>query len=369
MYRRTAFVLVVVLLALIDPLKAQDTATLSDRQLRQRLDYALNDTRQSIDELNQVLARMQTLRTAVQNRITRDSLAARPSTGTSRPPATSTGGPSPSTPTTGEPAAAAAFEDGFEGGAPAATRNGYGWIGYRAAAGEGVAVTRELARSGSSSLRFTYAGNPDLCADASAEQRFRFGEDLPEVWLEYYVFLPKGGQGGGKFTHRRPVCPREQDPNGVVGNNKFLALWDTAYSIDRGGSVRALLEYRRSSRGTDGDSYLYGMWGTDTRTAGDYGVAGGSWDPAFTDALRGRWVQVRVRARVADSKQASNGAFQLWVDGALKINMQNLDLAPNAGGARWFRNGYLMGWANSGFDQNTSVYVDDFRIFRSNPGW
>ncbi|HEV2735378.1 MAG TPA: hypothetical protein VGV85_11110 [Longimicrobiaceae bacterium] len=103
MYRRTAFVLVVVLLALIDPLKAQDTATLSDRQLRQRLDYALNDTRQSIEELNQVLARMQTLRTAVQNRITRDSLASRPTTGTR--PSTGTGTPTggPNTPSTSVP--------------------------------------------------------------------------------------------------------------------------------------------------------------------------------------------------------------------------------------------------------------------------
>jgi hypothetical protein len=110
MYRRTIFVLVVVLPALIQPLKAQDTATVTDRQLRQRLDYALSDTRRSIEELTEFLARMQTLRAAVDARIARDSLAPRPTTGTSRPPVTSTGPTPPGTdrePST--PAAASAL--------------------------------------------------------------------------------------------------------------------------------------------------------------------------------------------------------------------------------------------------------------------
>ncbi len=374
MYRRTAFVLVVVLLALIDPLKAQDTATISDRQLRQRIDYALGDTRKSIEELNQVLVRMQTLRTAVQNRITRDSLASRPST--SRPgTGTSTGGPnSPGTGSNGSatpPAAAAVFEDGFEGGAPAAGLNGYGWNGYRPAVGEGVAVSRDLARSGSSSLRFTYAGNADPCVDGSAEQRFTLGENLPEVWMEYYVYMPSGADGRGtRFAHRKPACPRESDPNGTVSNNKFFALWGPSYDVRAGsGGVKVAAEYRRTGKAGEGDSYLYGTWCTDTLLCSDWGHPGGLWDPAFTDALRGRWVQVRIHARVADSKAAANGMLQMWFDGALRVNMQNLDLAPEPGGARYFRNGYLFGWSNSGFDQATSIYVDDFRIFRSNPGW
>jgi uncharacterized protein YjdB len=279
--------------------------------------------------------------------------------------ATSEGKSGTSTVTVSAPVvgAALAFQDGFETGGLATVTNNYRW------GGAGTQVTREIVRSGAYSMKFSYSGSADLCADAWSEQRFQFGENLPEVWLEYYIYLPKGTEGTAKFTHRKPVCSRESDPNGTVSNNKFLALWDTAYSIDKGGSVRTLLEYRRTSRGADGDSYMYGMWGTDTRTAGDYGQPGSGWDPAFTDAMRGRWVQVRVHAKVADSKAAANGMLQLWVDGALKINMQNLDLAPGAGGARWFRNGYLMGWANSGFDQNTAVYIDDFKIFRSGPGW
>ncbi len=264
-----------------------------------------------------------------------------------------------------------AFQDGFESGTVAASQGGYGWLGYRAASGEGVSVSRDVARSGGYSMKFTYAGDADLCADGSAEQRFTLGENLPEVWMEYYVYLPSGTDGkGAKFVHRKPVCAAESDPNGTVSNNKFFALWGTSYDVRAGsGGVKVAAEYRRTSKAGEGDSYLYGTWCTDTLLCSDWGHPGGLWDPAFTDALRGRWVQVRIHAKVADSKAAANGMLQMWFDGALRIDMQGLDLAPNAGGDRWFRNGYLMGWANSGFDQTTALYVDDFQIFRSSPGW
>ncbi len=267
--------------------------------------------------------------------------------------------------------AALAFQDGFEGGAPAAVQGGYGWTGYRAASGEGVSVSRDVARSGGYSMKFTYGGNADPCADSWAEQRFTLGENLTEVWLEYYIYLPSGADGKGpRFYHRKPVCPGESDPNGTVSNNKFFALWASNYDVRAAsGGMKVLLEYQRTGVGSDGDSQMYGMWCNDTKLCSNWGAENGRWDPAFTDGMRGRWVQVRIHTRAADSKAASNGMLQLWVDGAQRINMQNLDLAPEAGGERWFRNGYLMGWANSGFNENTSMYVDDFRIFRSNPSW
>ncbi len=35
---------------------------------------------------------------------------------------------------------------------------------------------------------------------------------------------------------------------------------------------------------------------------------------------------------------------------------------PAQGDGNFFRNGYLMGWANTGFDATTFVYIDDFTI-------
>lgn len=300
----------------------------------------------------------------------------KPGTTTPPPPTDTTPTPAPApaptpTPTPAPapaPGATPAFSDGFDTGARSPQQNGYGWTFIQNGAdGDAVGISNTVARSGSYSMKFTYGANPNLCDDAFAEQRFTLGENLPEAWFEYYVYIPAGGTAAGpKFYHRSPSCAAENDANGITSNNKFFVLWDLDY---RAKHVQVRAEYRRSRAAADGDSYLYGMWCNDVRACGDYGHPGHMWDPAFTDAMKGRWVQVRIHTRVADSKAAANGVFQLWMDGVLRIDMHNLDLAAPTGGNNWFRNGYLMGWANSGFNQTTSVYLDDFKIYRSAPGW
>ncbi len=62
---------------------------------------------------------------------------------------------------------------------------GYGWTTRSA----NVTVQNELAYSSNHSRRFFYKNDADLNRDATAEQRFVFGQDLQEVWLEYYNCL------------------------------------------------------------------------------------------------------------------------------------------------------------------------------------
>ncbi|HEV2150142.1 MAG TPA: heparin lyase I family protein [Longimicrobiaceae bacterium] len=274
--------------------------------------------------------------------------------------------PDPTPPPTGT---TPAFADGFESGARAAAQNGYGWTFAQAGGGgDAVSVSNTIARTGSYSLRFTYGGNPDLCDDAFSEQRFALGEDLKEVWFEYYLYFPSGGTTAGPKFYHRAVCATANDPRALDTNNKFFALWDVDY---RARNVAFVMEYRRTTTGSDGDSYLYNLWGGASVVQHSSTEGVGQWNGFMTDANRGRWVQVRIHARISDSADPAkaNGLVEVWFDGVKRINESGIPLMSTNSAGNFFRNGYLMGWSNSGFDQTTSVYLDDFKIFRSSPGW
>ena len=266
---------------------------------------------------------------------------------TNPPPTTP---PPPPPPTNG-----AVFADDFEAGTLAAGQNGYRWKNL----GVNVSVAQGVAHSGRYALRFTYPGKPD-CQDATAEQRF-YLPNVKEVWLEYYFYIPAGTEGAGaRFYHREQTGCSSR-----AHNNKFLRLWDVEGNHNHF-HVKGGFSFDAVSGG--GDSWLYGQWG-DYNNVLLGGQDGGNWRPAFTDALRGRWTQIRVHAKLASSDGAADGVLQLWADGVLKIDKRGLSWHAGAGRNNFFATGYLMGWSNSGYTQTTSFFIDDFRIYQQNPGW
>ena len=75
-------------------------------------------------------------------------------------------------------------------------------------------MSRERAYSGQFSLKFTFG--PDAPGKMSwAEQRFKFGEYLPAVWVEYMLYVP------ANFYHRLQADGSE--------NNKFASFWRDDY--------------------------------------------------------------------------------------------------------------------------------------------
>ncbi|HEU4453795.1 MAG TPA: Ig-like domain-containing protein, partial [Longimicrobium sp.] len=210
-------------------------------------------------------------------------------------------------PATGGGTGALAFQDGFESGALAPSVSGYGWRGIEGlkANGEGVVVSRDVARSGSSSLKFIFAGNADPCDDASAEQRFQFGEDLTEVWIEYYIYITSGQEGiGARFHHRSPTCAAQNDPNGISENNKFFAVWDVEYSAKH---VGVISEFRRLP---NGDSHHYLLYDVNPFTR-SYET---EWNPSITDAVRGKWTRIRWHIKLASTHEAADGVVEMWAD-------------------------------------------------------
>jgi hypothetical protein len=215
------------------------------------------------------------------------------------------------------------------------------------------------------------------------EERFDLGEDLKEVWFEYRIFYPKGDELsrlgvdlGPKYHH--PTS----SPHYKGANNKFFALWDITYG-ERLHTMAIVQTHDLTARGgpDNGDAFIEltqgGLHYVNTRFT-DPGIGHPETEgiTAITDTgpiQRGEWVRIRIHARVTDSQMAMNGRFRVLAnDTALLDAKTNLKLGVDPPYPRFrsfFRRGYVLGYANSSFQVDTSVYVDDFKIYNKNPGW
>lgn len=240
------------------------------------------------------------------------------------------------------------FRDDFETGKRASPQGGYQWKGTPG----NITVSSEIARSGRYSLKFVYTGKEN-CKDATAEQRFAFGERLTEVWLEWYIYFPDGTEGvGPKYHHRsQSGCPSS------ATNNKFIRIWGNDYNAPNKVGAETWATGGGDSR-LDGMAVLNGSG--PIRYIGRYGSF-------INDGTRGRWVQIRAHFKLADIGK-SNGIVRFWVDGKLVIDERSVAVY-STNGLHYWDQGYLLGWANSGFNENTPVFVDDFVIYNRNPGW
>ena len=232
------------------------------------------------------------------------------------------------------------FADDFESGDNSHAENGVQWHGL----GSDVDVSTERAHSGSHALAFHYPSVPGG-EDSSAELRFDL-PDLEEMWMEYYVWVPSN------FYHRDKEGPE---------NNKFLRIWGGDYGNS---DPKFGASYRPMSGGDE--AYGYVQWGDHDTTILGAQDPDSHWD-LFTAATKGSWIRVRWHAKLATSEQAEDGEIQLWQDGELEVDFQNLDFYGDQ--TEFFDQGYLFGWSNSGFDEETTFYVDDFTIYDSDPGW
>jgi hypothetical protein len=230
---------------------------------------------------------------------------------------------------------------------------GFLWSDTQGGTGEAPVVSSAARRSGSCSLRFTWVGTTDLSDDAWSEQRFRFGKKLSEVYLRWYAYYPAGTESaavGPKYYHRN-------DPNGP-DNNKLLRLWDddyTSYNVKGGFSTLPT---------STGDSQLNTEYIWRSADGSGNAVANvGPWTTIVNSTTRGKWVKYQVRMKLASSGTANDGVLQLWMNDVLIANYTALPLYSGQAGAKnYIRNGYIMGWANSGFNQTTHMYIDDFVI-------
>jgi hypothetical protein len=250
-------------------------------------------------------------------------------------PTTTTEPTPPPPPSSGTPY----FADNFDTGSKS-SGGGFRWTGSNA-------ISSTYASSGTHSMRFRYVANP-VGEDGMAEERFVLAPDAAsaptEVWIEFMWRVPEN------YKHRG-------GPG--AANNKFMTLWAENYSAANEAQFYLSLERRSDSEST---LDIIAIHGDDPRYPNNAWFAGST--PFVGPADYGKWMQVRVHARLA-----VDGEVQVYKNGVLYNQMRNFNMVRANYNWDYFRNGYLMGWSNSGFDQQTDFYIDSFKIYKTNPGW
>jgi hypothetical protein len=231
------------------------------------------------------------------------------------------------------------FADGFESGGYLTKQNGVYWQST-----PWTQVVDGHARAGGTRSARLNQGN----SKNWGELRFDGLPQLPEVFVQYYLYQPSGLESPS-------VGPRVLVAvNGE--NDKFIRLWSASYT-------KFTIKYGASTWGTGGVGAIGSEFGTD-------GVMGEGGTP-YRQANKfpfigqseylGRWVKVQVRAKVATAAN-NDGILQIWIDGVLATNKKHLPTYPTNGASNFFEAGYLMGWANSGFQVGQYMYIDDLTI-------
>lgn len=207
-----------------------------------------------------------------------------------------------------------------------------------------VDVSSAIARSGSRAARFNQGASKEM-----SELRFGGVPNISEAYIQYYLYMPSGNESSN-------VGPKVRVLGGA--NDKFFRLWGGDYNAAPGNKVGASLW----GNGTNGDlglEYEYtpnggAQWGMGQ---GPDGLMA----PFVNDNNRGRWLQIRIRAKTASAAN-NDGILQIWVDGTLLLSTTKMANYPGASGAKTFTEGYILGWANNGFAAGQVMYVDDFTI-------
>jgi hypothetical protein len=227
------------------------------------------------------------------------------------------------------------FLDDFESGDFGASAKGFSWSSPNR-----TAVRQDQAHSGTHALRFRFP-EADPASDSHAEQRFRLPQ-VPELRIDYWLYVPDN------YIHRAPSTG--------PSNNKFFRLWNGDWSLT--------IELARSADG--GSGFRRFLSESETCSGGRHwpttqdGVGGVIGRSAAAAMRPGTWNHVDIRYR-ASSSCSDRGRVEVRLNGRLRHALDWEFWADGPGGGVP-SSGYLLGWANSGFDEETLFWVDDFRV-------
>ena len=247
------------------------------------------------------------------------------------------------------------FSDGFESGVWSTGEVGGNWYSRNSASLVYVDATNP--RTDSYALRFKLSSVP-LGTDCSAEARFNLTTPVSELWWEYYTYIPSN------YDHR--VDPPSNNKWWIIGYDDNLhAGWD-----EEGGWTLRMEINPASSPNISQTRLVYGFEGSgaSSENANGYGPYLNQYTAYITESDLGTWVRWGIYFKLATSQVASDGVCLLYKNGSLILTnsgypFSGIDYANPADSFE------VVGWANSGFTDETIIDIDDMAIYTSNPGW
>jgi hypothetical protein len=163
--------------------------------------------------------------------------------------------------------------------------------------------------------------------------RFDLGALYSEVWIQFELFLP------ANFKHRA-VSP---------SNNKFFRIWPATYN-DKAKIGASYSIY-------SGAPQLKAEWTAPSPDTQGMTMRGTRMVEFISVSDLGKWMRIKIRATSPTASKA--GTVDIWKNDVLVVDNTDTMNANVSAGIYAYRYGYLLGWANSGFDEDTAILIDD----------
>lgn len=234
------------------------------------------------------------------------------------------------------------FQDDFESCGRTKTQNGFTWL-----SGTRTTVNTANPKNGSCALELAYQASPSG-SDSFAEQRFYLGANYPDIWVKYDLFIPAN------------YCHRTQSSS--TNNKGFVDMWEGQYTANVGVAMNPNFWADGTCQSTNS------MFVSAPRSTDPFFNKGGHhYSKEFLDRYsirtsdRGKWMEVITHYKYATAAK-NDGMVQIWLTPQGESQRQILNMTQGnwyVAGARGFDNGYLLGWANSGFTEQTKFYIDN----------
>lgn len=231
------------------------------------------------------------------------------------------------------------FSDNFESGLSYVS-SGYGWTNDgNSDLGYAPDVSTDRAYGGSFSCKFPFKAVPDY-SDDSSELRFRFSVPLMEVYIRFRIWIP------ANYVHRL-------QPGDSI-NNKFIILWagddynasgptvtKQGMEIERVDATHDYGALKRRYASTPDVNYGEIAQVANFITASDYGT----------------WMNLEFYFRFDDG--TSNARTKVAKNGVQVGDTGNFKGYDGQGAPIGFKRGYILGYSNSGYIEETDFYIDN----------